>query len=109
MPSAIGFLVLGDVIAAAMYRTGRFTTADATWVWAILAGSAVGMLASTLGRLYSSAYYACVIPGLRSGSPSSAYSHIGLGYLGAFPGPRWLGVDPAGDGGLTHPQGWRDG
>ncbi len=28
------------------------------YVWGILAGSAVGLLASTLGRLYSSTYYA---------------------------------------------------
>ena len=28
------------------------------YVWAILAGSAVGLLASTLGRLYSSTFYA---------------------------------------------------
>ena len=28
------------------------------YVWAILAGSSVGLLASTLGRLYSSTYYA---------------------------------------------------
>ena len=27
-------------------------------MWGILAGSAVGLLASTLGRLYSSTYYA---------------------------------------------------
>ena len=27
-------------------------------MWALLAGSAVGLLASTMGRLYSSAFYA---------------------------------------------------
>ena len=39
-------------------QTGRFRHADAVYVWGILAGSAVGLLASTLGRLYSSTYYA---------------------------------------------------
>jgi len=29
VPSAMAFVALGDVIAAAIYRTGRFTTADA--------------------------------------------------------------------------------
>ena len=58
VPSAMAFLALGDVIAAALLQTGRFAHADAVYVWGILAGSAVGLLASTLGRLYSSSYYA---------------------------------------------------
>jgi putative peptidoglycan lipid II flippase len=45
-------------LAGALFQTGRFTRADTVYVWGILAGSAVGLLASTLGRLYSSAYYA---------------------------------------------------
>ena len=58
VPSAIAFLVLGDVVAAVVFQTGRFTHADAIYVWGVLAGSAVGLLASSLGRLYSSTYYA---------------------------------------------------
>jgi putative peptidoglycan lipid II flippase len=58
VPSAVAFLSLGDVIAAVLYQTGKFTRADAIYVWTILAGAAVGLLASTLGRLYSSTYYA---------------------------------------------------
>jgi len=58
VPSAVAFLALGDVIAAVLYQTGKFTHADSIYVWTILAGSAVGLLASTLGRLYSSTYYA---------------------------------------------------
>ena len=58
VPSAMAFLALGDVIAAALLQTGRFRHEDAVYVWGILAGSAVGLLASTLGRLYSSTYYA---------------------------------------------------
>jgi putative peptidoglycan lipid II flippase len=58
VPSAVAFLALGDVLAAALFQTGRFTRADSVYVWGILAGAAVGLLASTLGRLYSSAYYA---------------------------------------------------
>jgi putative peptidoglycan lipid II flippase len=103
VPSAMAFVALGDVIAAAIYRTGRFTTADAAWVWAILAGSAVGMLASTLGRLYSSAYYA-----LRDTRTPLRFAVLrvalttGLGYLSALPLPRLLGVDPRwGMAGLT--------
>lgn len=58
VPSAMMFLALGDVVTAAIYQTGRFTRDDTIYVWAILAGSTVGLLASTLGRLYSSTYYA---------------------------------------------------
>jgi len=58
VPSAVAFLALGDVIAAVLYQTGKFTHADSIYVWTILAGSAVGLLASTLGRLYASTYYA---------------------------------------------------
>ncbi len=54
----MAFLALGDVIAAALLQTGRFTREDSIYVWGILAGSAVGLLASTLGRLYASTYYA---------------------------------------------------
>src|SRR5262249_17185426 len=54
----MAFLALGDVIAAALLQTGRFRATDANYVWGILAGSAVGLLASTLGRLYASSYYA---------------------------------------------------
>src|SRR5262249_5143462 len=58
VPSAVAFLALGDVIVGALFQTGRFDRTDSRYVWGILAGSAVGLLASTLGRLYSSTYYA---------------------------------------------------
>ena len=103
VPSAMAFITLGDVVAAALLQTGRFTYADAVYVWAILAGSAVGLLASTLGRLYSSSYYA-----LRDTSTPLQYAlvHVALatvfGYVFAIPLPRWLGVAPRwGAAGLT--------
>jgi putative peptidoglycan lipid II flippase len=58
VPSAVLFLALGDVVSAALYETGEFTRAMSLYVWAILAGSAIGLLPSTLGRLYASTYYA---------------------------------------------------
>ena len=58
VPSAIAFLAFGDLIAAALFQSGKFTAQDATYVWGILAGSSVGLLASTMGRLYSSTFYA---------------------------------------------------
>ncbi len=58
VPSSMAFFALGNVIVAALYQSGKFTSADSRYVWAILAGSGVGLLASTFGRLYASTYYA---------------------------------------------------
>ncbi|HEX5005352.1 MAG TPA: murein biosynthesis integral membrane protein MurJ [Gemmatimonadales bacterium] len=58
VPSAMAFLALGHVLVSALYQTGEFGRRDSLYVWGILAGSAVGLLASTMGRLYASAFYA---------------------------------------------------
>lgn len=58
VPSAMAFLAMGNVLAALLFQSGRFTASDSITVWSILAGSAVGLLAGTLGRLYSSTFYA---------------------------------------------------
>jgi putative peptidoglycan lipid II flippase len=103
VPSAAAFLVLGNVVVGAIYRTGRFTQADTTYVWGILAGSTVGLLASTLGRLYSSTYYA-----LRDTRTPLRFAILRvilttiLGYLCAIPLPHILGIDSRwGVAGLT--------
>jgi putative peptidoglycan lipid II flippase len=103
VPSAMAFLALGDVVASALLQTGRFRHEDAVYVWGILAGSAVGLLASTLGRLYSSTYYALrdTRTPLRFATVRVVLTTI-LGYLFAIPLPRWLGVAPVwGAAGLT--------
>lgn len=103
VPSAMAFLALGDVIAAALLQTGRFTHRDAVYVWAILAGSAVGLLASTLGRLYSSTYYA-----LRDTRTPLNYAIVRvalttvLGYVCALKLPPIIGIGSEwGTAGLT--------
>lgn len=58
IPSAVGLVVFGRVMASVLYEGGAFTRADAIWVWAALAGSGFGLLAATMGRLYSSASFA---------------------------------------------------
>jgi putative peptidoglycan lipid II flippase len=93
VPSAVAFVALGDVIAAALFQSGRFTGDDVRVVWGILVGSSVGLLASTLGRLYSSTYYA-----LRDTRTPLRYALVRvalttvLGYLCAIPLPRALGI-----------------
>ncbi len=103
VPSAMAFLALGDVITAALFESGQFTHADTLYVWGIVAGSAVGLLASTLGRLYASTYYA-----LRDTRTPLRYAVIRvlltgvLGYVAALWLPRWIGLAPRwGVAGLT--------
>ncbi len=103
VPSSMAFIALGDVIAAVLYQTGQFKHEAAIYVWGILLGSAVGLLASTLGRLYSSTYYA-----LHDTRTPLRYAIVRvtltilLGYLCAIPLPPRIGLDPKwGVAGLT--------
>ena len=103
IPSAMAFLTLGDVVAGALYQTGAFTREMTVYVWAILAGSAIGLLASTWGRLYASTYYALqdTRTPLRFAVVRVALTIV-LGYLFAIPLPLQLGIDPRwGAAGLT--------
>lgn len=103
VPSAMAFVAIGDILAGALFQSGRFTREDSVYVWGILAGSAVGLLASTLGRLYASTYYA-----LRDTRTPLRFAVVRvtlttvLGIACALPLPRLLGVDPKwGAAGLT--------
>lgn len=93
LPSVVAFLALGDVIVGAIYQTGQFKHADVIYVWGILAGATVGLLASTLGRLYASTYYA-----LKDTRTPLWFAIIRvvlttiLGYLCAIPLPPMLGI-----------------
>ena len=103
VPSAMAFLALGDVVTATIYQSGRFSHSDTVYVWGILAGSAVGLLASTLGRLYASAYYALrdTRTPLRFAILRVALTTL-LGYLAAIHLPPLLGIDSRwGVAGLT--------
>ncbi len=94
IPSAVAFIILGDMVVATVYRSGHFGGKDVTFVWRVLAGSGVGLLASTSGRLYSSAFYA-----LRNTRTPLNFAVIrvaltlALGYFFALPLPRMLGID----------------
>ena len=94
VPSAVAMLFLGDVMAAGLYQTGQFQRDAAVYVWGILAGSSVGLLAATLGRLYSSTYYA--LHDTRT-PLLFAIVHVVLtavlGYLCAIVLPPLIGVD----------------
>jgi putative peptidoglycan lipid II flippase len=95
VPSAMAFLALGDVIVGALYQSGEFTRDMTLYVWGILAGSAVGLLASTLGRLYASTFYALqdTRTPLRFAVVRVVLTIV-LGYLFAIPLPAQLGLEP---------------
>jgi putative peptidoglycan lipid II flippase len=94
VPSAMAFVALGDLLAAAFFQTGRFGPDDARWVWGILAGSAVGLLAQTLGRLYASVFYA-----LHDTKTPLVFATarvvlgLALGWFAALELPRLVAVD----------------
>jgi putative peptidoglycan lipid II flippase len=103
VPSAMAMFVFGDVMTGALYQTGEFKHTDSVYVWGILAGSTIGLLASTHGRLYSSTYYA-----LHDTRTPLVYATVRvvlttiLGYVCAIILPPVLGIDPKwGVAGLT--------
>jgi putative peptidoglycan lipid II flippase len=95
IPSAVALVVVGDIVTAALYQRGEFTRADTVWVWQVAGAAALGLLATTLSRLYSSVFYA-----LRDTRTPLRYAVIRislsavLGFLLAVPVPRWFGLDP---------------
>jgi len=93
VPSAAAFLIIGDVIVALLFQSGYFTHRDAIYVWAVLAGTSVGLLATTMGRLYNSAFYA--LYDTRTPLKIAAIRFLltlVLGYLCAIPLPPMLGI-----------------
>jgi putative peptidoglycan lipid II flippase len=82
------------MVAAALYQWGRFTRTETIWVWQALAGATIGLLASTWGRLYSSAFFA-----MRDTRTPRNYAlirvalTIALGFLFALGIPYWTGID----------------
>jgi putative peptidoglycan lipid II flippase len=103
VPSAMAFFVLGDVLVAAVFQSGQFRRTETLYTWGILAGSAIGLLAGTQARLYSSTLYAMhdTRTPLRYATARFAVS-AGVGAVLALLVPRWLGIDQRwGAAGLT--------
>jgi putative peptidoglycan lipid II flippase len=58
IPSAIGYMLIGDHLVAALFQRGDFGASDTIWAHAVLIGYSVGLMASTATRLFSSAFFA---------------------------------------------------
>lgn len=103
VPSSMAFFALGDIVGGLLYQTGHFRAQDTLWLWSVLAGSAVGLLAGTLGRLYSSTWYA-----LRNTRVPLKFAVVRVtltvvfGMVASLYLPGWIGIDPKwGAAGLT--------
>jgi putative peptidoglycan lipid II flippase len=103
VPSAVALFALGDLIGYLLLQSGVWHKSDTIWVWEILGGSAIGLLASTMGRLYSSTFYALrdTRTPLRFAVIRVALTTV-LGYFCALVLPGLLGIDHRwGAAGLT--------
>ena len=58
VPSVVGYLVLGDVIIAAIFQRGAFGPGQTLATYAVLCGYTLGLLASTGCRVFSSTFFA---------------------------------------------------
>ena len=58
VPSALAYVVLGDVIVSALYETGAFDASATLVTWVVLGAYALGLPASGASRVVSSAFYA---------------------------------------------------
>lgn len=58
VPTAMGYLVVGDVVVAALFERGRFGPDDTRLVWYVLGAFSLGLVATTTSRVLQSALYA---------------------------------------------------
>jgi putative peptidoglycan lipid II flippase len=103
IPSAVAFFALGNVIISLIFQGGAFTRENTHYVWSVLAGSAIGLLSATWGRIYSSSFYA-----MKDTRTPFKFALIRvalttvLGLIAALYLPSLFGLDPSwGTAGLT--------
>ncbi len=58
LPTAVGYVLFGDHLVAAIYQTGAFGSEQVVGTYAVLAAYSLGLMASSRSRVLSSAFYA---------------------------------------------------
>ncbi|MDP8987296.1 MAG: murein biosynthesis integral membrane protein MurJ, partial [Actinomycetota bacterium] len=58
VPTAVAYLVLGDLVVGTLLQTGRFDPGDTRLVWYVLAAFSLGLVATTASRLLQNGLYA---------------------------------------------------
>lgn len=103
VPSVIGFWTVGDVIVRALYRGGEFGEDGVFMVWIVLIGYSMGLVSSTMGRLFSSAFYS--LKDTKTPLKFALFRVIfatGFGYFAGLILPGLLGIEAKwGTAGLT--------
>lgn len=98
VPSFVVYVLLGDVVVAALYQTGEFSRTDTLVVYLTLVGYAMGLLASTATRLFSSTFFA-----LRDTKTPAKFAAVRVGVaavLGAGLMVQFEPIRPFGEGGF---------
>lgn len=57
VPTAVAFVVVGDLVVGGLLQRGQFVRSDTLQVWAVLSAYALGLYAATAARLLQSALY----------------------------------------------------
>jgi putative peptidoglycan lipid II flippase len=102
VPTMVAYVVIGDLIVAAVFESGEFGGRDVLQVWLVLAVHAVGLLAASGSRLLQSVLYGLGEPGTpaRAAAVRVALS-LGLGLVLMFQFDRVViaadGLDVVGD------------
>jgi len=97
VPSFVGFVLLGDVIVAALYQSGEFGRQDTLLVYFTLLGYSIGLLASTSTRLFSSTFFA--LRDTRTPARYAAMRVATAAVLGALLMIQFEGITPLGSDG----------
>jgi putative peptidoglycan lipid II flippase len=58
VPTAIAYVLLGEVVVGTLYQGGQFTADTTRQVWIVLAAYGLGLVATTSSRILQSALYA---------------------------------------------------
>jgi putative peptidoglycan lipid II flippase len=93
IPSSAAFLFIGEQLSQLLFEGGQFGAADSRYVWYLLIGSGVGLVAQTSGRLYSSSFYA--LKDTRTPLKFAVVRVVlasGLGFVAIRWVPGWLNI-----------------
>lgn len=95
VPCVVAFVLAGDSIIALLFRGGAFGARESRWLHGTVGAAAVGLLAATMGRLYSTTLYA--LQDTRTPQRRAMVRvalGAGLAMAGARWGPAFAGIDP---------------
>ena len=95
IPSAVAFLLFGDLLIGGIYQRGSFLATDTPVVHAVLAAYSLGLLATAGSRVLSSAFYA-----LRDTRTPARMAYLRVFVTLAVGIPLMFPLDRFGSGGL---------